>query len=185
MSGARRPAAFLDRDGVINRDYGYVGRPADFELIEGVPEALQILRDLGFLLVVVTNQSGIGRGYFTEQAYQDVTDRMRSLLRDAGVDVDAVLHCPHAPDAGCDCRKPQPGLILAAASALAIDLPRSVLFGDKASDLQAGRAAGVGYCFFVGSTADSLDTSSGAGPDLLSCVRLLWPQSRASAGVQD
>lgn len=173
-------AAFLDRDGVINHDHGYIGDAEDFALIDGVPDALRILRDLGFALVVVTNQSGIGRGYYTEADYRRVTDRMRALLAVEGVALAAILHCPHAPDDGCSCRKPQPGMIVQAAAALDIDLARSVLFGDKASDLEAGRRAGVRSCFLVGTDPQAAPGADGVGANLLSCVRLLLPRDVAS-----
>ncbi|QHL90219.1 D-glycero-beta-D-manno-heptose 1,7-bisphosphate 7-phosphatase [Sphingomonas changnyeongensis] len=173
MNSGPKRAAFLDRDGVINLDHGYIGRPEDFELCPGVPEALQRLRDNGFALIVVTNQSGIGRGYFAESDYQAVTQRMVSALAGHGLELAAVMHCPHTPDAGCTCRKPQPGLILSAAARLGIDLHRSAMFGDKTSDVTAGRAAGVGRCFFVGPAEQAPAGADGHGADLLSCVGLL------------
>lgn len=151
-----RPAAFLDRDGVINRERGYVHRPADFELLPGVTEGMARLRAAGYLLVVVTNQAGIARGLYDAAAFEQLTQYMRDLLQAAGVTVDAVYHCPHHPTAGvgayrveCVCRKPAPGMLLAAAQQLGIDLPASVLVGDKSSDIEAGRRAGVSRCVLV------------------------------------
>lgn len=144
-----RRAAFLDRDGVINVDRGYVHRIEDFEFIDGVPQALARLQRAGWALVVVTNQSGIGRGRFSEADYQRLSAHLRSELRRSGVELDAVVHCPHRPDEGCDCRKPAPGMLLRAAAALGLDLPASVMVGDKLADLQAGRAAGVARCVLV------------------------------------
>lgn len=172
--GGRRKAAFLDRDGVINRDSGYVGRVEDFLLLPGVPEALGKLRDAGYVLVVVTNQSGIGRGYFNDEDYRAVTRRMRSLLTQEGVEFGAVLHCPHAPEEGCACRKPLPGMLFEAATQLDISMANSVLFGDKLSDIVAGRAAGVGRCYFVGAPDKAeLSGADDCGADLLACVQSL------------
>lgn len=186
MTGALGKAAFLDRDGVINIDRGYVGDPDDFDLIDGVPEALALLRGLGYRLVVVTNQSGIGRGYYTEADYQRVNARMQDTLAGHGIGLDLVLHCPHGPDDGCACRKPMPGMILDGAARLNVALNRSVLFGDKGSDIAAGRAAGVGLCFMVGALPNmSIEApdevasgrADGRGADLLACVRMLSGRS--------
>lgn len=166
-------AAFLDRDGVINHDHGYIRRPEDFQLIDGVPEALQMLRDHGYALIVVTNQSGIGRGYYGEDDYRLVTARMREMLAEHGIVLAAVLHCPHAPDYGCDCRKPKPGMLLAGAAQIGAALRTSVLFGDKPSDIAAGREAGVARCFLVGATQGQEPGANEHGADLLTCVRLL------------
>ena len=149
-------AVFLDRDGVINVDRHYLHRTEDFEFIAGVPQALQRLQRAGWKLVVVTNQSGIARGYYTEDDYQRLTRHMQALLAKSGVTLDAVLHCPHLPDGpvaayriACECRKPAPGMLVRAARELSLDLPRSVMVGDKGSDLQAGRSAGVARCLLV------------------------------------
>lgn len=146
----RRPAAFLDRDGVINVDHGYVSRAADFEWVPGVLSAARRLHQHGFALVVVTNQSGIGRGYFTEQDFLALTDWMRGEFEQAGAPVAGVYFCPHHPAAAlgslrvdCLCRKPAPGMLLRAAQDLDLALPDSVLFGDKPTDLQAAQAAGI------------------------------------------
>lgn len=142
-------AVFLDRDGTIIADSGYIARPEDVHLLPGAAAALHALQAAGWRLVVVTNQSGIGRGLLTHEDYQRVTDRMRWMLRLAGVRLDAVLCCPHLPEDGCDCRKPKPGMLMLAAAELGLDLSRSVMVGDKESDLQAGKAAGVGACYLV------------------------------------
>ena len=152
----RRKAVFLDRDGVINLDRHFVHRIDDFEFVPGTPQALLSLQQAGWLLVVVTNQSGIARGLYTESTYQQLTLHMRQSLRSAGVELAAVMHCPHLPDAevaayrlDCECRKPGPGMLQAAAAQWAIDLAASVMVGDRHSDIQAGRAAGVGRCILV------------------------------------
>jgi len=147
-------AAFLDRDGVINDDKGYVHRPEDFVFLDGALEGLRELQKQGYRLIVVTNQSGIGRGYFSEKEFEALTSHMIAALGQSGVTLAGVYHCPHVPaertaDA-CDCRKPAPGMILRAQGELGIDLSRSILCGDKDSDLGAGRAAGVGRIFRIG-----------------------------------
>lgn len=145
-----RPAAFLDRDGVINIDHGYVVRREEFEWVPGVREAAAQLHRAGFALVVITNQSGIGRGLYTEVDFLRLTQWMSDEFAAFGAPLVGVYFCPHHPtDASgefrrvCDCRKPAPGLLIRAAQELDLDLGRSVLFGDKVSDLQAAVAAGV------------------------------------------
>ncbi len=149
-------AVFLDRDGVINLDSGYVSCVDDFHFIDGTIEALQILKKKGYCLVVVTNQSGIARGYFTEEQFMSLTEWMDWSLADRDVDLDGIYFCPHHPTAGvgeyrqeCNCRKPAPGMLLDAAKDLKIDLANSYMVGDKAGDLQAAKAAGVGHKVLV------------------------------------
>ena len=151
-----RPAAFLDRDGVINVERDYVYRIEDFELLPGVVDALAQLQRTGYALVVITNQGGIGLGLYTEADMQRLHVHLRGLLAEAGVQLDGIYHCPHhprSPDPAmrgpCECRKPAPGMLLQAARELQLDLPRSLLVGDKAGDVAAGRAAGVGQNFLV------------------------------------
>jgi D,D-heptose 1,7-bisphosphate phosphatase len=152
--GAR--AAFLDRDGVINLDRAYVHRWEDFEFVPGALDAVARLQAAGYRLVIVTNQSGIARGYFTQEQYLELTRRMLQAFEDHGVHIDRVYHCPHHPKGSvapwavdCDCRKPGPGMILQAAADLGLSLADSILVGDKPSDIAAARAAGVGRAFRV------------------------------------
>jgi D-glycero-D-manno-heptose 1,7-bisphosphate phosphatase len=149
-------AIFLDRDGVITVDRGYTHRVADFAFVPGSAQAMKLLQSAGWRLVVVTNQSGIARGLFTTDDYQRFTDRLHRELAAAGVRLDAIHHCPHLPDAtvaeyrlDCNCRKPGPGMLLRAARELSLDLAASVMVGDRLTDVQAGRAAGVGHCVLV------------------------------------
>lgn len=137
------PAVFLDRDGVINRNRGdYVLSWAEFEFLPGSLEALRRLAGLGWPVVVVTNQSPIGRGLVSSRTIADINRRMMALVRDAGGRLDAVYSCPHWPEEGCECRKPRPGLLLMAARDLGLDLERSCLIGDGAGDIEAGLACG-------------------------------------------
>ena len=151
-----KPAIFLDRDGVINVDTGYVYQVDDFVFIEGVIEALLKLKQKGYLLVVVTNQSGIARGYFTEEQFMNLTEWIDWSLADRGIDLDGIYFCPHHPSEGddhyrksCACRKPGPEMILDAAKHLKIDLPASYMVGDKPSDMKAAINAGVGHKVLV------------------------------------
>jgi D-glycero-D-manno-heptose 1,7-bisphosphate phosphatase len=150
MSAPRR-ALFLDRDGVINVEKNYVFRVEDFEFLPGIFDLCTSARRLGFLLVVITNQAGIARGYYTEADYQRLTEWMRQTFRRHEIEIERVYHCPYHPTAGIGIyrqdsflRKPNPGMILAARDELGLDLAGSVLVGDKDSDIEAGRAAGVG-----------------------------------------
>lgn len=138
------PALFLDRDGVLNVDHGYVVQPADFQVIEGVFDALRKAASRGYKLIVVTNQSGIGRGYFTQAEYDALEAHMRRLFAAEGIVFTGIYHCPHHPDADCACRKPQPGMLLRSAHDHDVDLAGSIMIGDKPSDAQAAHAAGVG-----------------------------------------
>lgn len=138
-----RPGLFLDRDGVINQECHYLHDPTDLVMIPGVAEAIAAINRRAVPVVVVTNQAGIGRGYYDVPAYQSVNRAISEILAASGAHVDAWYFCPHRPDAGCSCRKPLPGMLLSAAQDCSIDLSRSVLVGDKTSDLQAARAAGT------------------------------------------
>jgi D-glycero-D-manno-heptose 1,7-bisphosphate phosphatase len=161
MAGKGRPAAFIDRDGVINAERHHVYRVEDFEILPGVVQALRYLAQLGYTLVVVTNQAGIAKGKYRPADYQHLTQHMLLWFASQGVHFAGVYHCPHHPQGSvpaftmeCDCRKPAPGLLLRAASDLHLDLSRSVLVGDKPSDAAAGRAAGVRRTVLVESGHD-------------------------------
>jgi D-glycero-D-manno-heptose 1,7-bisphosphate phosphatase len=140
---------FLDRDGTINVEKDYLHCIADFAFIPGAPEAIRGLKAAGFLVVVVTNQSGVARGFFDEAAVHALHEHIQQLLADYGTAIDAFYHCPHHPHEGvgeyrvdCDCRKGSPGMLLQAAREYAIDLGRSFMVGDKLADIEAGYAAG-------------------------------------------
>lgn len=143
-------ALFLDRDGVINVERHYVHRIEDFEFVDGIFELCRTAQTLGLRLVVVTNQAGIGRGYYTTADFEHLTAWMLRQFATRGIAIDRVYHCPYHPTAGLGAyrrdspdRKPAPGMILKARADLDLDLSRSVLVGDKPSDIAAGRAAGV------------------------------------------
>ncbi len=175
-------AAFIDRDGVLNEERAFVYRPEDFVFIPGAIEALRLLQEADYRLVVVTNQSGIARGLYTEADYLALAAHLRERLQACGIHLDALEHCPHLPDAplaryrlDCECRKPKPGMLLRAIRTLGIDPKKSFLVGDRLSDVEAGRAAGVGRCFLVRTgyelSAEAMERSDGVYPDLLACVR--------------
>lgn len=148
-----RRALFLDRDGVINVDHGYVCSPEQTQFIDGIFGLCRAATQRGFLNVVITNQAGIARGYYSESDFLAYMDWMRGEFRKHDARLDAVYYCPHHPLHGhgdylcdCDCRKPKPGMILRAVRDLDLDLAGSVMLGDTASDIAAGEAAGVGVC---------------------------------------
>lgn len=143
--------AFLDRDGTLIEEepHRYLSDPADVKIMHGVVSALRHLRKLGFSLIVVTNQSGIDFGRITLAEYEAVTKRMVELFREHGIEFDSIIHCPHKYDAKCLCRKPNPGMIYSGASVHNIDLRNSIMVGDRDTDIEAGRRAGLNT-FWIG-----------------------------------
>ncbi len=135
-------AVFLDRDGTLNDDPGYLNRPEQMILLSGVGQGLQALKRRGFLLVVVSNQSGVGRGLIPPGVLPQIHQRLQDLLAPFEVAIDHFELCFHRPEDDCDCRKPKPKLILDAAQKLGIQLSQSYMIGDKRSDIEAGQAAG-------------------------------------------
>jgi len=137
-----RRACFLDRDGTIIEDVGYLADPSRVRALPGAVEGLRMLRRHGLMLVIVSNQYGIGRGLITPEQHALVDARVKAMLAADGVPLDAAYYCPHVPEDGCACRKPRPGMIEQAANEHSIDLARSFMIGDKLSDIDAGLAAG-------------------------------------------
>ncbi|BDY05585.1 D-glycero-beta-D-manno-heptose 1,7-bisphosphate 7-phosphatase [Ferrimonas sp. YFM] len=163
-----RKAVFLDRDGVINLDHGYVHKIDEFEFVPGSLEACARLYKAGYQLVVVTNQSGIARGYYTEEQFHTLSQWMSERFAEAGAPLLGVYFCPHHPEKGlpqyigeCQCRKPNPGMLLQAAQEHDLDVASSVMVGDKPGDVEAGRNAGVATCIQVRS-GKPVDGASGA-----------------------
>lgn len=153
----RRRALFLDRDGVVNVDHGYVHKPEQFEFIEGIFELCNKAVELNYLIIIITNQAGIGRGYYTEQQFHDLTKWMCREFSIRNINIDHVYFCPYHAEYGVGkykkesiFRKPGPGMILQAADEYDLDLGNSILVGDKETDMTAGTVAGVGcnllYC---------------------------------------
>ena len=171
------PCLFLDRDGVVNLDKGYVHKVEDFEFMPGIFEISRAAKANGQLVVLVTNQSGIGRGFYTEEQFWELMTWVESRFLEEGITIDGVYPCPHSPEDSssfsgdaCDCRKPKPGLILKAGRDLDIDLEESIFIGDKESDMLAARAAGVGKYYLLGSEVTSGDFLSYADLDQIRAV---------------
>ena len=158
----KRPAAFLDRDGVLNVDHGYTHKPEHLEWIDGAPAAVRLLNEAGYTVIVITNQSGVARGYYEEAAVHQFHAHMQDALRVQGAHIDAFYYCPHHPEGTvkefavrCRCRKPAPGMLEQAAREWPIDPGRSFLIGDKDDDMAAAAAFNIRGIKFD-STADSL-----------------------------
>ena len=150
----KRPAAFIDRDGTISEEVGYVNHPSRFRVFPYSAEAIRILNDNGWLAIVITNQAGVARGYFPEEMIASVHDRLKSDL--ANAQLDAIYYCAHHPSFGeppyrfdCDCRKPKTGLIDCAAKDFEIDLEASWMVGDRYSDVELARNAGLHSAFVL------------------------------------
>lgn len=196
---AKPPAAvFLDRDGVINRNRrDYVTSWAEFEFLPGVLDALARLRAAGRRVIVVTNQSAVGRGLLAGEELERLHERMRAAIAAAGGAIEEVLVCPHHPQSGCTCRKPRPGLLLTARDKLGVDLRRSILVGDHVTDLAAAAAAGCAAVLVLSGRTPAVPyggLAPGAGlgeawdavpavPDLSAAVDLiLGPASATTQG---
>lgn len=153
----KRPAVFLDRDGTICVLVEYMDDPDQVQLLPGAGEAIKRFKELGFLVVMITNQSALARGYFTEEVLDAIHERLARELDREGAKIDAIYFCPHHPDDKCQCRKPKPGLILNAAKELNIDLSSSFMVGDKLDDVKAGKSAGtMGILLLTGYGAGEL-----------------------------
>ncbi len=152
-----RAAVFVDRDGTVITEAVYLADPEGIEIIPGSPEALKRLRDAGYAVVLITNQSGIARGYYTIEDYRAVAARLNDILAEAGFSFDAVRYCPHHPDFSgpCDCRKPGTGMYTDAAEELNLDLERSFYVGDKLTDVEPGlKLGGTGLLVRTGYGAE-------------------------------
>jgi D-glycero-D-manno-heptose 1,7-bisphosphate phosphatase len=148
-----RKVLFLDRDGVINVDKGYVYKIEDIEFIDGIFDLCKTYQDKGYEIIIITNQAGIARGYYTEEDFIKLMDWMKKKFEKRGINILDVFYCPHHPDftGECSCRKPKPGMILEAAKKYNIDLKSSVLIGDKISDIEAGKRAGISKLYLLNS----------------------------------
>jgi D-glycero-D-manno-heptose 1,7-bisphosphate phosphatase len=178
----RRRALFLDRDGVINIDRGYVHLPEQCQFIDGIFDMARAFADAGYLIVIATNQAGIGRGLYGEEDFQSFMAWMKAQFREKGIEIAAVYHCPDHPTAGIGpyrrenpWRKPGPGMILQAAKDLDLDLAESWLVGDKLSDMEAASAAGVGTSVLYDNAAPALENTGPfwRAPSLGDAVQLL------------
>lgn len=152
----KRPAVFMDRDGTISEEIGYVNHPARYRVFPYAGEAVRLLNQSNYLAILVTNQAGVARGYFTEDVIKAVHARLEKELAEDNAQLDAIFYCAHHPSVGeapycldCDCRKPKPGLITRAAAEFEIDLQRSWMIGDRYSDVELARNAGVRSAFVL------------------------------------
>ena len=148
-----KKALFLDRDGVINVEKNYLYKQSDFEFIDGVFELCKHYQNLGYLIIIVTNQSGIAREYYSKENFLKLTKWMISVFKKYGITITKVYFCPHHPDISgeCSCRKPKPGMILEAAKEFDIDLSQSILVGDKERDIESALNAGIEHTYLFDS----------------------------------
>jgi D-glycero-D-manno-heptose 1,7-bisphosphate phosphatase len=164
-------ALFLDRDGIINVDHGYVYEIDKFEFTEGLFDLLRIFVKKGYLLFVVTNQSGIGRGYYGEDDFQTLTKWMLATLQKEGIEITSVAHCPHAPLERCICRKPATGMVDKIFIKYPIDLENSWLIGDKQSDIDLARNSGI--CHSIGIGKRTIEKATYSFKTILECKLFL------------
>ena len=166
-----RPAAFLDRDGTLIEDRGYAYRLGDYAPLPGAYEAVRLLRTAGFAVIVVSNQSGVGRGYFTRDDLERFEAHLRADFAAQGAPLDALFSCPHAPAEGCACRKPATGMLERARADHDLDLERSWVIGDKAIDVELARRAGCRAARVLSGVEPA--PAAGAEPDLIVAADLL------------
>jgi histidinol-phosphate phosphatase family protein len=187
MATGRRAVVLLDRDDTIIADRGYLCQPAGVELLPNAAAGLRRLAELGCAVVVVTNQSGIGRGYFDEAALAAIHARLGELVTAAGGRIDAIYHCPHRPDQGCACRKPAIGMFTRAAAELDFDLRESFVVGDQPLDVEAGRRCGATTILVARADAGSGAAADHVVADLVQAAavveRALLARAAASGGV--
>ena len=159
-SSTLQKALFLDRDGIINVDHGYVSKIEDFEFSKGIFKITKLFQEAGYRLFVITNQSGIGRGYYTEADFQILTEWMIRKFAERGIVIDELFYCPHTPKEFCRCRKPNIGMIEACLSKYPISLKESWMIGDKESDIELAHNAGIENTIFIGENPPDKTTLS-------------------------
>ena len=152
----KKPALFLDRDGVINVEKNYLHKIEDIEFVDGIFELCRHFQDLGYLIIVVTNQSGIARGMYTETDFEVLSAWMIERFKNENIKITCIYHCPHHPDFSgeCECRKPKPKMLLDAKEAYNIDMQKSLMIGDSERDIEAAIAAGVGQIVLLTQSSD-------------------------------
>ena len=191
-AAAGRRAVFLDRDGTINVEKEYLHRIEDWEWIPGAVEAIRLVNQMGYLAIVITNQAGIARNYYDEAAVHTLHGKVDTLLSAEGAKIDAYYYCPHHPQHGvvreCQCRKPAPGMLLAAQREYDIDLAESWMIGDKQIDVEAARRAGVTPILVMTGYGAEAQKSLAPGvvcePDILSAVRYIAKYGDRQSGVR-
>ena len=157
-----KKAIFLDRDGVVNKEVNYLFKIEDFEFIDGIFDACLYFQNLGYAIIIVTNQSGIARKYYTENDYQIVTKWMLRQFEDNGIEILNVFHCPHGPESTCECRKPKPGMFLKAKDKHNTDMEKSWMIGDKERDTIAANSAGIDNTILIRSSHRIDESNSNA-----------------------
>lgn len=135
-------AVFIDRDGTINKNTGYIDKPSDLHIYPGVAESIKELKGIGFKIFIITNQSGIARGFFNEEILEKIHEKMKKEFELKGAKIDAIYYCPHHPDEKCSCRKPETGLLKKAINDFDIDVNQSFIIGDRMLDIEAGYKVG-------------------------------------------
>ena len=161
---------FLDRDGVINKEVKYLYKIDDFEFINGIFDVCLYLQNLGYQIIIITNQSGISRGYYTESDYQKITQWMLNQFKYKNINILDIFHCPHEPDSNCDCRKPKPGMFLKAKAKHNTDMEKSWMIGDKERDIIAANSAGIDNTILVRS-GDRIDESNSNARIIINSIR--------------
>ncbi|MCK9373384.1 MAG: D-glycero-beta-D-manno-heptose 1,7-bisphosphate 7-phosphatase [Sulfuricurvum sp.] len=148
-------ALFLDRDGVVNVEKNYLHKIEDFELMEGIVDVCRLYQNQGYLIIIVTNQSGIARGYYSEEDFKRLSEWMVGYFKALGIRISHIYHCPHheSIDGACECRKPEPGMFLTAQKQYDLDMNLSVMIGDNERDIEAAIRAGVGHNLLLSETA--------------------------------
>ena len=164
MEHGKRPAIFLDRDGVLIVERNFLVNPDDIEFYPETMESLASITD-NYVKIVISNQSGIARGYFSEKDVRRINDEISRQLASSGILIDGWYFCPHGPEDGCSCRKPRPGMILKAAEKFNIDFNKSWIIGDKSSDIEAGKAAGIKTILVKTGYGGSEPGASNTSPD--------------------
>lgn len=162
MKVYKQKVVFLDRDGVINKEVSYLSKIVDFEFIDGVFNACKYFQIHGYNLVIITNQSGIARGYYREKDYHTLTKWMLKQFINQNIDILDVFFCPHGPKSNCSCRKPQPGMLIEGRDKYNIDMKNSWMIGDKEVDIQAANAAGISNTILVKSAHNIDEINSNA-----------------------
>ena len=160
---------FLDRDGVINKEINYLHKIDEFEFIDGIFDACLYFQSLSYKIIIITNQSGISRGYYTESDYQKVSQWMLGQFKYNNINILDIFHCPHGPDSTCDCRKPKPGMFLQAKDKHNTDMEKSWLIGDKEVDVIAANAAGIANTILV-RTGHRIDESNSNAKIILDSI---------------
>ena len=161
---------FLDRDGVINKEVNYLNKIDDFEFIDGIFDACLYFTNLGYKLIIITNQSGISRGFYSESDYQQLTQWMLGQFENKYIKILDIFHCPHGPNSNCDCRKPMPGMFLSAKTKHNIDMKKSWMIGDKEVDVIAANASGISNTILV-RTGHRIDESKSNASFILDSIQ--------------